>query len=34
VFSQHFETGGTLLDMDADKLRMHFKAEFETAKLK
>ena len=34
VFSQHFETGGTLLDMDADKLRAHFSAEFEKAKLK
>jgi hypothetical protein len=34
VFTQHFETGGTLLDIDADKLRTHFKAEFEAAKLK
>ncbi len=34
VFSQHFETGGTLLDIDADKLRAHFKAELESAKLK
>lgn len=34
VFSQHFETGGTLLDIDADKLREHFKAEFEAVKLK
>lgn len=34
VFSQHFETGGTLLDIDADKLRAHFKAELEAAKLK
>lgn len=34
VFSEHFETGGTLLDIDADKLREHFKAEFEAVKLK
>lgn len=34
VFGQHFETGGTLLDLDADKLRAHFKAELEAAKLK
>lgn len=34
VFSQHFETGGTLLDIDADKLRAHFKAELQSAKLK
>ncbi|MFM7012532.1 MAG: YcjF family protein [Betaproteobacteria bacterium] len=34
VFSEHFETGGTLLDIDADKLRAHFKAELEAAKLK
>ncbi|MEY4671752.1 MAG: hypothetical protein RLZZ415_1631 [Pseudomonadota bacterium] len=34
VFSQHFETGGTLLDLDAEKLRAHFKAELEAAKLK
>jgi hypothetical protein len=32
VFSQHFEAGGTLLDFDADKLRSHFKTEFEAAK--
>lgn len=34
VFTQHFETGGTLLDIDADKLRAHFQAEFEAARLK
>lgn len=34
VFSQHFETGGTLLDLNAEKLRTHFKAELEAAKLK
>jgi uncharacterized protein (DUF697 family) len=33
VFSQHFETGGTLLDIDADKLRAHFKSELEATKL-
>lgn len=34
VFTQHFETGGTLLDIDAQKMREHFQAEFEAAKLK
>lgn len=34
VFSQHFETGGTLLDLNAEKLRAHFKTELEAAKLK
>ncbi|MEO0062859.1 MAG: hypothetical protein RLZZ08_1419 [Pseudomonadota bacterium] len=34
VFAQHFETGGTLLDLDADKLRAHYLAEFEAAKVK
>jgi uncharacterized protein (DUF697 family) len=29
VFIQHFETGGTLLDFNADKMRDHFKQEFE-----
>jgi uncharacterized protein (DUF697 family) len=29
-----FETGGTLLDLDADKLRAHYLAEFEAAKVK
>lgn len=30
VFIAHFETGGTLLDFDAAKMREHFKAEFST----
>ena len=34
VFTQHFETGGTLLDLNAEKLRAHFKSEFEAVKLK
>jgi uncharacterized protein (DUF697 family) len=29
VFIQHFETGGTLLDFNAEKMREHFKAEYE-----
>ena len=29
VFIQHFETGGTLLDFNAEKMRDHFKDEFE-----
>jgi len=32
VFLQHFETGGTLLDFDVEKLREFFKKEFEAAK--
>lgn len=32
LFKQHFETGGTMLTFDADKMREHFKAEFEAAK--
>lgn len=32
VFVQHFESGGTFLDLDADKLREHFKREFETSR--
>jgi uncharacterized protein (DUF697 family) len=31
VFKQHFESGGTMLTFDADKMREHFKAEFESA---
>lgn len=31
VFRQHFELGGTLLDFDPDKVRAHFKEEFEVA---
>lgn len=34
VFAEHFETGGTLLDFDAERLRSHFQAEFEAAKAK
>lgn len=29
VFTQHFETGGTLLNFDAGKMRSYFKNEFE-----
>lgn len=32
VFTTHFEAGGTMLDFDADKMRDHFKDEFEKAK--
>jgi len=28
VFIQHFESGGTFLDFDPDKVREHFKAQF------
>ncbi|MBM3552195.1 MAG: DUF697 domain-containing protein [Alphaproteobacteria bacterium] len=28
VFTAHFETGGTLLDFDAEKMRKHFQEEF------
>jgi uncharacterized protein (DUF697 family) len=31
VFVQHFESGGTFLDMDSDKLREHFKREFDSS---
>jgi uncharacterized protein (DUF697 family) len=31
IFTTHFETGGTLLDFDATKVREHFRAEFEAA---
>ncbi|TAN70305.1 MAG: DUF697 domain-containing protein [Methylobacter sp.] len=31
VFSEHFQTGGTLLTFDADKIRVHYKREFEAA---
>ncbi|MCA9698404.1 MAG: DUF697 domain-containing protein [Myxococcales bacterium] len=33
VFMMHFESGGTLLDFDPEKMREHFKAEFEKNKL-
>jgi uncharacterized protein (DUF697 family) len=32
VFVQHFESGGTFLDMNPEKVREHFRAEFEAAK--
>jgi uncharacterized protein (DUF697 family) len=32
VFIAHFESGGTLLDFDPDKMRAHFRAEFEAAR--
>lgn len=31
VFSEHFQTGGTLLTFDADKIRTHYQREFEAA---
>jgi uncharacterized protein (DUF697 family) len=34
IFVQHFETGGTLLDIDAAKMREHFKQEFDAAQAK
>ena len=32
VFIQHFESGGTFLDFDPDKVREHFRREFEGAR--
>jgi len=32
VFVQHFESGGTLLDMDADAMREHYRREYQAAK--
>ncbi|MEI8393900.1 MAG: DUF697 domain-containing protein [Rhodospirillaceae bacterium] len=32
VFINHFEVGGTLIDFDVERMRAHFKAEFEKAK--
>jgi len=32
VFIQHFETGGTFLDFDVDKMKNHFQQEFEKGK--
>jgi uncharacterized protein (DUF697 family) len=32
VFTTHFEAGGTLFDLDPEKVREHFRAEFEAAK--
>jgi uncharacterized protein (DUF697 family) len=34
VFVQHFESGGTFLDMDPEKVREHFKQEFESGRLR
>jgi uncharacterized protein (DUF697 family) len=31
VFITHFESGGTFLDFDPEKVRQHFKAEYESA---
>ncbi|MEP7308971.1 MAG: DUF697 domain-containing protein [Acidobacteriota bacterium] len=31
VFMSHFDSGGTLLDFDPDKMRQHFVAEYEAA---
>lgn len=33
VFIQHFESGGTFLDFDPDKVKEHFRADFEKGKL-
>jgi uncharacterized protein (DUF697 family) len=33
MFMMHFESGGTLLDFEPEKMREHFKAEFEKNKL-
>jgi uncharacterized protein (DUF697 family) len=32
VFTQHFETGGTFLDFDVEKMKSHFQQEFEKGK--
>ncbi|MFY0579572.1 hypothetical protein ACN28S_39745 [Cystobacter fuscus] len=32
LFIQHFETGGTLLNFDAEAMRKHFLDEFEASK--
>jgi uncharacterized protein (DUF697 family) len=32
VFIQHFDTGGTLLDLNPEKVREHFRREFEAAR--
>lgn len=31
VFSEHFQTGGTLLTFNADKIRVHYQREFDAA---
>ena len=33
VFIQHFETGGTFLDFEVDKMKKHFQQEFEKGKV-
>jgi len=33
IFMMHFESGGTLLDFDAEAMREHFKSEFQKSKL-
>jgi uncharacterized protein (DUF697 family) len=33
VFIQHFETGGTFLDFDVDKMKNYFQQEFEKGKV-
>ncbi|MBF0561882.1 MAG: DUF697 domain-containing protein [Alphaproteobacteria bacterium] len=32
VFNEHFKTGGTLLDFDADKMRAYYQQQFEKGK--
>lgn len=32
LFAMHYESGGTLLNFDADQMRAHFRKEFEKAK--
>ena len=32
VFTVHFESGGSLLDLDPDKMRAHFQKEFEAGR--
>jgi uncharacterized protein (DUF697 family) len=34
VFIQHFEAGGTFLDFDPDKVKEHFRAQYEEARSK
>ena len=32
IFIKHFESGGTFLDLDVEKMRKHFQAEFQTGR--
>jgi uncharacterized protein (DUF697 family) len=32
VFTKHFETGGTFLDLDIEKMRKHFQSEFQSGR--